>query len=84
MLSGSQLEVSESMLQVKNCRSSPVVVFDPADCDDDGSKVAMVPLQQASKAILLSPQSGAEQVAVLKFDERHSVGTLGDRLLGHV
>jgi hypothetical protein len=59
-----------------------VVVFAMADCDDDGSIVAMVPLQQASKATLLSPQSGAERIAAVKFDERHSVGTFGDRLLG--
>jgi hypothetical protein len=84
VLSGSQLEVSVSMLQVKNVRSCPEVdVFAPADCDD-GSKVAMVPLQQVSRAILLSPQSGAEQIAVLKLEERHSVGTLGDKLLGQV
>jgi hypothetical protein len=42
VLSGSQAEVSVSMLQVKNRRSSPaVVVFASADCDDDGMKVAM-------------------------------------------
>lgn len=56
-------------------------MFAPADCED-GSKVATVPLQQVSMAALLSPQSGAEQIAVVKLGERHSVGTLGDRLLG--
>jgi hypothetical protein len=83
VLSGSQVEVSVSMLQVKNVRSSPVVavVLAPADCGD-GSKAATFPLQQASRAALLSPQSGAEQIAVLKLEERHSVGTLGERLLG--
>ena len=71
------------MLQVKNRRSSlVVVVFAPAGCDDDGSKVAMVPLQQVSIAALLSPKSGAEQIAVVKLGARHSAGTLGDRLLG--
>ena len=61
MLSGSQLEVSESILHVKNSKSSAVaIVFAPADCDDDRSKVAMLPLQQVSKAALLLPQSGAE------------------------
>jgi hypothetical protein len=73
------------MLQVKNVRSSPVVVvvFGSADCGD-GSKAAMAPLQQVSRATLLSPQSGTEQIVVLKLEERHSVGTLGDKLLGQV
>jgi hypothetical protein len=83
VLSGFQAEVSESMLQVKKSRFSPVVVvFAPAGCED-GSKVVMVPLQQVlPMAALLSPQSGAEQIAAVKLGERHSVGTLGDRLPG--
>ena len=85
MLSGSQLEVSESILHVKNSKSSAVaIVFAPADCDDDRSKVAMLPLQQVSKAALLPPQSGAEHIAVMNLDERHSVSTRGDKLLGQV
>lgn len=59
------------------------VVFAPAYCGA-GSKAAMLPWQQASRAALLSPQSGAEQIAVLKLEECHSVGTRGDRLLGQV
>jgi hypothetical protein len=58
-----------------------VVVFAPAGCEN-GSRVAMVPLQQVSKTALLSPQSGAEQIAAVKLAERHSVGIFVDRLLG--
>jgi nicotinic acid phosphoribosyltransferase len=85
VLSGSQLEVSVLMLQVRNVGSCTVVVvvFAPVECDD-GSKVAMVPSQQVSIAALLLLQSGAEHIAVVKLGECHEMGTRGDRSLGQV